>query len=728
MKALENQEKLNERPFRNSVPFAEALGASFGQDFLDQLAESLVSLNENSVVLIGQFRVSGSKRIHVLAKSSTIGEISLSAYNVCGTPCEKVVLEGREFTVSMDAFRKFPDDRLFQKKEIHSYIAAPLKDAGHSTIGLIAIISQNPIEDPSETLEVIRRYAPRAGGVIEAMETRHTLETIINGAALPSQGHIFRHLTIHAARALRAKSCLVAECIDDDPDRFRILAISSDGEPVIEKEGAIRAYNETPCIGLKQNDVVIIEDNAPDIIPEATVLKKNGIVAYIGAVLRGNQGNTIGHIAFFHDRPVHSHIKHSQILNAFAVRAATEVERHRAEVRRQQMEEALLTKKKVESLGVMAGAIAHDFNNLLASILGYTELALAEIPPNMSGREYLLRVETGAVRAKELIAQLLDYAGKDIGHRPVEMDINQLVGDALDLMPQSLRNKFAIVLQMAPEPLVASVDRTRFTQVLLNLLLNAVDAMQDRIGKIAVKTERVSLKDQERDFLVLDHEKLTSEAIRISVRDQGIGISQTDISRIFDPFYTTKSDGRGLGLAAVRGMMQSHQGGIGVSSMLGNGTEFQLYLPPAESKETVSDVDIGDAVPDIGNGGTVLLVDDEPGTREVVAAQIKSIGLDILEAENCQTALDALSNAQGGQVVALIDVTMPGIDGWQTAQKLRDMAPSLPVIMMSGYFQKEEMPESALDGSAQMIAKPFRRDDLKQALFDALSGEPLSAN
>jgi two-component system cell cycle sensor histidine kinase/response regulator CckA len=384
----------------------------------------------------------------------------------------------------------------------------------------------------------------------------------------------------------------------------------------------------------------------------------------------------------------------------------------------------LLHVQKLESLGVLAGGIAHDFNNLLAVILGRAELAAALLPETSPARAHLSIVQETALEARMLTKQLLGYSGK--GKFMVQVvDLNELVESMIQLLRASVHRAITLSFELSAETQVVEADLTQIRQVVLNLVTNAAEAIGERPGAVTLRTRRV---DVDHAFL-LQHraQPLVAEGpyIAIEVADTGSGMDERVRSKLFDPFFTTKFAGRGLGLAAVLGIVTSHRGTIAVSSELGKGTLFSVLLPavdtaPIELSQgrlhapSVRATDAQPARP------TVLVVDDEKAVRATMRAALESLGYHVLVAASGREGCDLfrMNKARVGLVV--LDLTMPDMNGEQTLRALQAIDQDVRVLITTGYAEDDVRERFAKDELCGFLAKPYVREELFNAVAAAL--------
>jgi PAS domain S-box-containing protein len=374
------------------------------------------------------------------------------------------------------------------------------------------------------------------------------------------------------------------------------------------------------------------------------------------------------------------------------------------------LERRLLESQKLESLGVLAGGIAHDFNNILTAILGNANLAALELPSDHGVRPLLRHIEHASRRASDLCAQMLAYAGK-AAFIITPVNLTALVRDTAALLEVSVGRRVRLELKTVRDLPAVQADATQLRQIVMNLVINAADAIGDRAdGRIVVST---FARQVTADFFAAAVQAPALPAgayVVLEVADNGTGMGPDVLARIFEPFFTTKFSGRGLGLAAVLGIVQSHHGALFVESTPGRGTVFRLLLPASAARA-------GDTAPPITAApvalkGTVLVVDDEESVRDVALRALRSVGLQVIEVGDGQAALLAYRQRAADINLVLLDLTMPGLSGEETLRQLRMVAPTLPVVVMSGYSEAETTRRCASLGVSAYLPKPFELADL----------------
>ncbi|MCU0411960.1 MAG: response regulator, partial [Bacteroidetes bacterium] len=374
---------------------------------------------------------------------------------------------------------------------------------------------------------------------------------------------------------------------------------------------------------------------------------------------------------------------------------------------RKRSEQVLLQKQKVESLGVLAGGVAHDFNNLLQAMLGHISLSLRRVPPESPAFANLQKAEKAAERASELTRQLLAYSGRgNFDIRP--LSLNSIITENLHLLEVGVHKSIRLDKELAsPLPLI-DADAGQMQQVIMNLIINASEAIGERPGRILIRTQSMHASADDVPLWSQPGNAVeVGEYVLLEVNDDGSGMSSDTLRRIFDPFFTTKFTGRGLGLSAILGIVRGHHGGIRVQSELGKGTSFQLIFPV--SSTLVAPVETPMVQPATSQfKGSVLVVDDEADVREVVVDLLREAGLRTMVAPNGEAGLTIYRRFKHEIDIVLLDLSMPGMGGKETFRLLKAENPEVRVIMSSGFSESDAMKEISELGLAGFIQKPYQ--------------------
>jgi two-component system cell cycle sensor histidine kinase/response regulator CckA len=378
-----------------------------------------------------------------------------------------------------------------------------------------------------------------------------------------------------------------------------------------------------------------------------------------------------------------------------------------AEDERRQHEAQLQHVQKLESLGVLAGGIAHDFNNLLTSVLGYSNLALMQLPIGSPACPLLREIEQAARRAAELTQQMLAYSGK--GKFVVQkLGLHTLVQEMAKLLETVVSKK--ALLRIDLEPATIEGDATQIRQIVMNLIANASDALEGQIGVIHLRTGQKRVDSAFLRSPYSNQELPAGIYAFLEVEDDGCGMDAETLAKIFDPFFTTKFTGRGLGLAAVLGIVRGHNGSIKMTSTPRQGTCFQVFFPsvPAITDPAAA----GAPLPQQRGQGTVLIVEDEFGVRNLSRRVLEGAGFDVLEAADGLEGLEQLRRHRQKIALVLLDLMMPRLDGAEMLQELRRRDPQLPVLVMSGYSEEDVTARCAGLAVSGFVQKPFEARDL----------------
>jgi PAS domain S-box-containing protein len=438
----------------------------------------------------------------------------------------------------------------------------------------------------------------------------------------------------------------------------------------------------------------LFENEIPFFQMQKRYVKKNGEIIWINltaSVIRNGEGLPLYGLAMIED--------------------ITEVKR---------AQEDALARHKLESLGVLAGGIAHDFNNLLGSILAESELLMAELPASSPAQGGIRSIQAIAERAAGIVRQLMAYAGEENASlEPV--NVSQLVGEMLELLKVSLSKHATMKVDLTENLAVVHANAAQIRQVVMNLITNASEALGEKEGVITITTARLRLGRQSR--VKSGFHLPAGNYLQLEVKDTGCGMTEEIQARIFDPFFSTKFAGRGLGLAAVQGIVRGHGGAINIVSAPGRGTCFQVLLPSID--QPVRDapvIGIPLSVDQIGTAsGTVLMVEDEETLRVAVSKRLRKRGFSVIEANDGVAAVDLFRANRPDVGVVLLDMTLPGMGGPEVLAELRAIHPDVKVVLTSAYSREAAAHLFEASQVSGFIRKPYHFGDLVQLLSVTLS-------
>jgi signal transduction histidine kinase/ActR/RegA family two-component response regulator len=402
-------------------------------------------------------------------------------------------------------------------------------------------------------------------------------------------------------------------------------------------------------------------------------------------------------------------------------------QRIRAERQRARLESHMLQAQKLESLGVMAGGIAHDFNNLLMGILGNASLATMELPPDSPAHKSIEGIQASAQRAAKLTNQLLAYSGRGrlITQRT---NLTKLIKEMVPLLERAVSKRVAINFDLDAHLPLVDTDQAQMRQVVINLVSNASEAIDETAGEngtISVRTGKETLAEARNGKLLVNPSLPPGTYIFLEVTDDGCGMPRNVIDKVFDPFYTTKFTGRGLGLAAVLGIVRGHHGGVQISSQPRKGTVVRVLFPPAAEAATEQPAALAEvSAEEFKGAGTVLVVDDEETVRRVCSTMLERYGFSVASAANGREALQLLEHTAEKPVVIILDLTMPLMDGIQTLSELRKRKYEIPVILSSGFTEYDATRKFGGTGFQGFIQKPYVPQDLVQEIRRVMMAAP----
>lgn len=381
----------------------------------------------------------------------------------------------------------------------------------------------------------------------------------------------------------------------------------------------------------------------------------------------------------------------------------------RQEFERKKLEQQLIRAQKMEALGRLAGGIAHDFNNMIGVIIGYAELITNSLSENAPMRKDIHEIEEAARKASMLTKQLLAFSRKQI-IQPQVMDLNVIVSEMKKMLGRLIGENIELNVVLAPNIEKVKVDKGQIEQVIMNLVINAVDAMPNG-GTVTVKTSKTSI---DREYSSVTHEARPGEFICLTIEDAGVGMDKELLNHIFEPFFTTKetSKGTGLGLSVVYGIMKQHEGWINVYSEPKQGTVFRCYFPVSSEKEEVKGKEAITLKNLRGHGERILFVEDDNGIRQFAMRVLSENSYIVFSAENVKEALEIFEKENGNFDLIFTDVVLPDKTGIELAEELILRKPSICVVICSGYTDERSQWDIIHGKGFQFIQKPYEINQL----------------
>jgi PAS domain S-box-containing protein len=393
-------------------------------------------------------------------------------------------------------------------------------------------------------------------------------------------------------------------------------------------------------------------------------------------------------------------------------------EQIKADAEKHVLEQQLLHAQKMESLGVLAGGIAHDFNNLLAVIIGHC--SLARLKPT-SAADNIRSIETAAERAAELCQQMLAYAGKANITKSL-INIEELVDEMLGMSKSTISRNVNIICNYSPDIPLIRVDASQIRQITMNLLINASEAIGESQGEISVSLAKTVIKTDKRAIDHVGNSISPGLYACLQVTDNGCGMDSETQQRLFEPFYTTKFTGRGLGMSAVLGIIKAHNGALQLFSKPGQGTTFKVYLP-IQISEFVQEppLQLSSSLDSWKGSGTVLLVEDEEQVTLIAKVMLEELGFTVIDASNGKEALEKYQNAINIKLV-MTDIGMPVMDGYTLFRELKTLNPELRIVFSSGFGETVVTSRIPIEAIAGLISKPYNFEQMREVLKSVLEG------
>ena len=395
-------------------------------------------------------------------------------------------------------------------------------------------------------------------------------------------------------------------------------------------------------------------------------------------------------------------------------------ERKQAEAENKKLQMHLSQLQKAESLGRMAGSIAHHFNNQLSVVMGNLELVLDDLPDDAENRELLFQSFEAGHKATEVSQQMLRYLGHISGNQTT-VNLSDVCHQSLTLLHSALRSGVTLNVDFPDSGPFVHADAGQIQQVLTNLFTNAQESFPDNQGIIGLIIQTVSHEDiSTSNRFPLDWQPQDIPYACLEISDTGCGISKEEIEKLFDPFYTTKFTGRGMGLPVTMGILKTQNGCITVDSEPESGTVFQVYLPVSTAKKSVKHEKETNQEGKVGNGGAVLLIEDEESVRNMAKAMLTRLGYAVIEAQDGVEAVSLFQKHQNDVDCVLSDLTMPRMNGWETLTALREKGADVPVILASGYDKDTVMAGDHPELPQGFLNKPYSKAALKDVLMEVI--------
>jgi len=421
-------------------------------------------------------------------------------------------------------------------------------------------------------------------------------------------------------------------------------------------------------------------------------------------------GHLLGTFAVYHRHPATPGEEEIRLIEQASTFAGIAIERSRNEAERNELEQRLSQSQKMEAVGHLAGGVAHDFNNLLTPIIIYADILKRALPDNEKLLPKIEGIINASHKARDLTQQLLSFGRKQVMQMQV-IDLNEVISSFYSIMRRTLRESIDIKLQLSSQAAIIRADRSKLDQVILNLAINAQDAISET-GQIVIETGQVMIDDE---YARLYPGMRTGIYILLAFKDSGCGMNDETLRHIFEPFFTTKQvgHGTGLGLANVYGIVKQHNGYISAVSKVGSGTTFKIYFPLVNEQVSGASVAVAHSVSDHGGTETILLVEDNEMVRVMTAELLVGLGYKVYIGEHPEHAMEIVRQIPEKIDLLITDVVMPGMNGQQLFERINAERSDIDkVLYMSGYTNNVIVTDGTLEEGIHFLQKPFTVDGL----------------
>jgi len=694
--------------------------------FLYATCEVLRDVCAANTVFIASFGLVEADYLIIEAHSSGGEDLEEKHFYASKSPCIEAINEHAPVCISRDVDTLYPDAKVLTLLKTQACVGLPLHDTEFRPIGTL-VLEWSEAVDPDSLQQVVNAVTPFLGRIVEELRRKslaHVIPTLVSPITPWSQNDatkVFRDIAEQAARLTNVNSVAIVHRTGEGAGKFRILAITCGTEDVQDTQGTLVDYSGIPCFNMLTNDVFFLQSGVRDSYPGMDLLERLDVEAYLGVGFRNTTGETIGHIAFLHNRPMRPSVTESNVISVIAARAGQELHRYTLEREKEASDKALRVRSKLESLGTMSGTIAHDFNNQLTSMIGNTQLASLAVSADHPAREFLENAEESMWRARDVITEIMDFAGNPKGAPLERVALGEAVTRAVNEFTPRLHGNSHITTEIAPDLPDVLSRRMQIVQILTNLITNGLDALNTRQdNSLTVRVDLVRLGASERDMcLTGKSSQLPPRCLRVRLIDKGRGMDADTMERIFDPYFSTKGVSRGLGLSSVLGIAKRLGIGLTCMSEVGAGTVFQLFFAPLDKDRAENSPKAERPLPQVKPAQqTVLVVDDDARVNTVVSKMLELWGWRVITAHSGEEAL-RIARATPDLDFAIVDVVMAGMSGIETLKAVRKFMPKLPALIISGYSEDNSFSEFDSDKDVLFLVKPFGAQALK-AMIDKL--------
>ncbi len=632
-----------------------------------------------------------------------------SMYEICDSFCGHVYSVGEMLGIHDATVPPWDEHPGCTKLGIQSYIGMPIEVLGQ-TWGTVCFFSETPRpeEFSSADYELLNLIGQRIQIGIEREALQDRFRAALAGISRVVGDKFLRTMVSKLSDTLGADMVFVAQSSEDTSQTARTLAVWNNGSFADELNNI---EFEVPKEMMTDWEQSSFESNSP--LSQPITLFGSEYKGFMGVPIRGCGGKLHGYLGAVSKNDLLLHAYDQWLIELFSARAGGELARLRHEEEQREMERVLQHSDKLKSLGILAGGVAHDLNNLFTSVIGNASL-IKQRSASLDAKinSWANQLEQSVIRASTLTMGLLAYAGR----KPLQtgsLDLNDVVRDLPDLLGSALSSNAQLEMSLSESLPHIDADLAQVQQVVLNLLMNASDALQGNSGRITVRTGLCDLSEKDLKAFIARDSLKCGLYVYLDVEDTGVGMDENTMKLMFEPFFSTKTSGGGLGLSAALGIASSHNAGFKVRSELGHGTQTRIVFPARERR--LGQWPVGNSSKNISS--TILVVDDEAMIRTVASEMLEQLGLNVVTAANGEDALARLQSQEDIDTV-LLDLTMPGMDGRAVALAIQNLQIDVPIVLMSGYDKSEATAE--FPNVRSFLQKPFMLEHLIDAFADEI--------
>ncbi len=553
-------------------------------------------------------------------------------------------------------------------------------------------------------------YRGTAMDITEKKQNEREIQTLVESTVGIIGQELFDTIVVKLCEWLGCDCAIIGESCADGT--VKAIAMVLDGEPVADYTYKLKG---SPCDETIRKCYCVYHENVSALFPNDPDLMEMGAKGYVGVSLEDRTGKTIGILCGISRDTLHMTKRTKNVMKIIGARLSAEIQQIQIEKDKEKLKSKLLQSQKMEAIGTLAGGIAHDFNNILFPIVGYTEMLLKDIPGDHRFRKNLNGIYTGALRARDLVRQILAFSRQESSQLRL-MKIQPIVKEALKFIRSSIPTTIEINQDIKTDCGVIKADPTQIHQIVMNLTTNAYHAMEETGGTLNVSLKE--LKFGEHDLITPN--MIPGSYACLTVSDTGTGMDKNLTDKIFDPFFTTKEKekGTGMGLSVVHGIVNSMGGVIQVYSEPGKGSNFHVYIPVEKSSAQEQEIHPNTKLQ--GGSEHILIVDDEKEIIEIEREMLEYLGYKVTSRTSSIEALEAFRAAPGSFDLVITDMTMPNMSGDKLSAELIKIRPDIPILLCTGFSENISEKKAASLGIKGFLLKPIAMNDLSQEIRKVL--------